>query len=139
MNISFDCALCGQHLEVEAAAAGLSVECPSCKGSITVPSQPATFKPKIVTPQAESVTAHKEVKRNSGSIANRCKNCGSADHLIKASAAYEQGTTTVAGSQRLIGGAIYSDGDGGVGIAPAMASGSFQGVQQTALANRFMS
>jgi phage FluMu protein Com len=38
MDIEFDCEQCGQHLAIEEAGAGLTIQCPKCKQSLTVPS-----------------------------------------------------------------------------------------------------
>ena len=65
-----------------------------------------------------------------------CPQCASSEHLIKASAAYEQGTSAISGRGRQAGGAFYRAGDGGVGIAPIVTRTSFRGTQQTALAER---
>ena len=37
MDISFKCAVCEQQLEVDASAAGSTIECPSCGSSVSVP------------------------------------------------------------------------------------------------------
>ncbi len=50
-DIHFECVNCGQQLEVEEDAAGMSVECPSCNQQITIPepapSEPLPEKPKL--------------------------------------------------------------------------------------------
>jgi hypothetical protein len=37
MDVTFQCPVCNQELEVDASAAGSSIDCPSCSNSITVP------------------------------------------------------------------------------------------------------
>ena len=36
-DITFKCSHCGQRIKVEAAAAGLEAECPTCQGTVTIP------------------------------------------------------------------------------------------------------
>lgn len=48
MDIEFECSDCGQHVAIDEAGAGLTVLCPKCGNSLTVPrleSQPATSVP----------------------------------------------------------------------------------------------
>lgn len=66
---------------------------------------------------------------------NLCPHCGS-EHVIKASAAYEQGTSTIAGKTQQIGAMLIQDSGGGFDVAPGVSGGSFSGVQQTTLASR---
>jgi DNA-directed RNA polymerase subunit RPC12/RpoP len=37
MDIQFDCPRCGQNLSVEQTGAGMTVNCPGCKGQIEIP------------------------------------------------------------------------------------------------------
>lgn len=37
MDVTFQCPICNQELEVDASAAGSSIDCPSCANAITVP------------------------------------------------------------------------------------------------------
>jgi len=51
MDISFKCSICEQELEVDASAAGSSIECPACGSSISVPQpDPALPVPPPVAP-----------------------------------------------------------------------------------------
>lgn len=50
MDIQFNCPRCGQHLTVDDKAAGLQIECPTCKGRIPVPAKPASSSPTPVSP-----------------------------------------------------------------------------------------
>lgn len=59
MDIHFNCARCGQNLSVDEKGAGLSIECPTCKGRIPVPARPARSTPPPVlsspsTPPSQS-------------------------------------------------------------------------------------
>ena len=48
MDINFDCPRCGQDISMDEEGAGTQVECPTCKGQITVPTKPIA---PPVTPQ----------------------------------------------------------------------------------------
>jgi predicted Zn finger-like uncharacterized protein len=37
MDITFSCTSCGTHIVIDAAGAGMSVQCPKCGQSLTVP------------------------------------------------------------------------------------------------------
>jgi len=37
MDITFSCTKCGQHIAIDEAGAGMSVQCPKCDASLTVP------------------------------------------------------------------------------------------------------
>jgi hypothetical protein len=58
MDISFYCKACGQHILIDVAGAGMTVQCPSCTSSITVPSssvqRPAVPPPIVRQPQKEN-------------------------------------------------------------------------------------
>jgi DNA-directed RNA polymerase subunit RPC12/RpoP len=56
MDIRFNCPRCGQHLSVEQRGAGMTVNCPSCKGRIEVPSGTPPPAPPL-SPTAVSVVA----------------------------------------------------------------------------------
>lgn len=68
-DIYFNCSSCGQPLEVEAAGAGLRVDCPECGASLTVPSlqshDPVKTKsdapnlPPVINSNAKSVEVYK--------------------------------------------------------------------------------
>ena len=50
MDITFNCERCGQHIAIEATAAGTQINCPTCKHVMQVPEPPkpeATEKPPI--------------------------------------------------------------------------------------------
>ena len=61
----------------------------------------------------------------------QCPSCGSSEHLLKASAAHEQGTSIVTGMTANIGALFTSHS-----VAPGLAGGVYGGVQQTNLAQR---
>jgi len=45
MDIVFNCPNCDQELAVDSAGAGTSIECPSCRETITIPGTPAPVAP----------------------------------------------------------------------------------------------
>lgn len=46
MDITFNCGSCGQHIVVDEAGAGMTVQCPKCQAQLVVPqTQPAPSKP----------------------------------------------------------------------------------------------
>jgi hypothetical protein len=51
MDLNFDCPRCGQNISIDEKGAGATVECPTCKGQISVPSrripQPPPFIPSV--------------------------------------------------------------------------------------------
>ena len=67
MDISFDCDKCGEHLVIDNAGAGITIDCPGCGKPVYVPSptslnpsdQPARVEAKPTTPKATPVTAPK--------------------------------------------------------------------------------
>ena len=48
MNIEFDCPRCQRHLSSDSSLAGTDIVCPSCRTSVTVPSQSGTPGPPPV-------------------------------------------------------------------------------------------
>jgi hypothetical protein len=51
MDVTFNCPVCNQELEVDASAAGSRIDCPSCSSSITVPApEPAGDSPAEAAP-----------------------------------------------------------------------------------------
>ncbi|MGP8238808.1 MAG: hypothetical protein ACLQVW_25800 [Limisphaerales bacterium] len=48
MDVTFQCPICNQELEVDASAAGSRIDCPACANPITVPGEP----PEEHTPPA---------------------------------------------------------------------------------------
>lgn len=62
MDISFNCPICDQELEVDVSGAGSSIECPSCSNMIMVPQPPEGAAPSAAEekpPSAEPVKAEK--------------------------------------------------------------------------------
>ena len=47
MDIKFNCANCGQHVAIDEAGAGLSIECPTCRAGLTVPPTAVLSSPGI--------------------------------------------------------------------------------------------
>jgi predicted RNA-binding Zn-ribbon protein involved in translation (DUF1610 family) len=140
MDISFHCTKCGQHIAIDEAGAGMKVDCPSCKQSLIVPRQsvPAVTSKALAQPQESRTTATPQ--RPPPLIQSRpqvpvCPSCGT-DNIVKASAAYEQGTSITAGQSRQVGGVLYSDGAGHIHAAPMLIGGTSGGTQQTSLARR---
>src|SRR6266496_6190644 len=63
MDIGFNCPLCGQHLSVEERGAGMTVNCPSCKGQIEIPFTTAPQAPTISVPMPQNrMEKHKRSK-----------------------------------------------------------------------------
>ena len=59
MDVVFNCTHCGQELSVEAAGAGLEIQCPTCNGVLVVPK--ATMdNTRVVNPMATSAAAKEE-------------------------------------------------------------------------------
>nr|MBI1231040.1 hypothetical protein [Cytophagales bacterium] len=54
MDIIFECGECGQELEVDEAAAGSELICPTCRNEIIVPEIPAGTITEIKEPRPES-------------------------------------------------------------------------------------
>ena len=46
MDITFRCDQCGQSIVIDAAGAGMAVQCPKCQDGLTVPQPPPTFRCK---------------------------------------------------------------------------------------------
>jgi DNA-directed RNA polymerase subunit RPC12/RpoP len=57
MDIYFFCGSCGQHMVIDDAGAGLVIQCPRCRGEVTVPGaiepKPAPSPQPDGTPRAE--------------------------------------------------------------------------------------
>jgi predicted Zn finger-like uncharacterized protein len=52
MDISFNCSSCGTHILIDEAGAGMSVQCPKCNQSLTVPTANAVDLPAIPVPSS---------------------------------------------------------------------------------------
>ena len=52
MDISFNCSSCGTHILIDEAGAGMSVQCPKCNQSLTVPTASAGDLPAIPVPSS---------------------------------------------------------------------------------------
>ena len=52
MDITFSCQACGQHLVIDAAGAGLVIECPKCGQDVSIPKLPEP-QPSSTAPPAE--------------------------------------------------------------------------------------
>jgi predicted Zn finger-like uncharacterized protein len=50
MDISFNCGSCGTHILIDAAGAGMSVQCPKCNQSLTVPTASVIDSPCVSAP-----------------------------------------------------------------------------------------
>lgn len=59
MDLVFNCTLCGQELSVEAAAAGIEIQCPTCNGTLVVP-KATVENTRVVNPIATSAAAREE-------------------------------------------------------------------------------
>lgn len=49
MDITFNCTSCGQHVVIDEAGAGLTIQCPGCGESITVPNTSQADSPSVPT------------------------------------------------------------------------------------------
>jgi DNA-directed RNA polymerase subunit RPC12/RpoP len=58
MDIVFKCTHCDQELSVDASAAGVEIECPSCNNKLVVPAGEA--RPENLNPMASSAAARAE-------------------------------------------------------------------------------
>jgi predicted RNA-binding Zn-ribbon protein involved in translation (DUF1610 family) len=140
MDISFHCAKCGQHILIDETGAGMKLDCPSCKQSLIVPRQtvPTVTSKALARPQesrAAAMPQHRPPPIQCRPQVLACPSCGT-DNIVKASAAYEQGTSITASQSRQVGGVLYSDGAGHIHAAPMLIGGSSGGTQQTSLARR---
>ena len=89
MDITFSCGWCGQQIVIDAAGVGLTIECPKCGQSLTVPAQ-ADLQPEPATTKqcpfcAETIKAEAVV----------CRYCGRdlAKRVTEAVATNTQGST----------------------------------------------
>jgi len=51
MDITFACEKCGQHLVIDEAGAGVTIQCPKCDASLTVPKPPSP-SPSVTAPSS---------------------------------------------------------------------------------------
>ena len=126
MDISFNCDKCGQPLAIDEAGAGQFVDCPKCSENLVVPSKSNSFA-TVNTPSPRPVQSPPSQQNQ----IMQCPSCGSSEHLLRASAAHEQGTSIVSGMTANIGALFTSHS-----VAPGLAGGVYGGVQQTNLAQR---
>ena len=61
MDVTFQCPICNQQLEVDASAAGSSIDCPACATAITVP-EIETPQDAVVVTAAAAPPPHAEPK-----------------------------------------------------------------------------
>jgi hypothetical protein len=57
MDIYFFCGSCGQHMVIDDAGVGLTVQCPQCGGDVTVP---GAVEPKPAPPPQPAAAPHPE-------------------------------------------------------------------------------
>jgi DNA-directed RNA polymerase subunit RPC12/RpoP len=128
MDISFNCDKCGQGIVIDEAGAGRLVDCPKCGQPLTVSSHAQLAVTAAMAIDRWKQPAEQQTRKT-------CPSCGS-DAIIKATAAYEQGTSVIAGKSSQLG-AMLIPGGGSLHVAPGVSSGGFGGVLQTELARRF--
>lgn len=56
MDVIFNCSNCNQELEVDEAAVGQQIDCPSCGNKLTIPPPDPNRKPQPQSPPTESGT-----------------------------------------------------------------------------------
>ena len=79
MDITFNCEKCGQHLTIDAAGAGLVVNCPSCKVSLKVPNQStpkAAPRPVVAVVTAPPIRANSTTNTTNQATLFNCSACG---------------------------------------------------------------
>jgi hypothetical protein len=79
MDISFNCGKCGQHILIDEAGAGVSVECPACQQQLVVPT---TSQPDKRTPSA-NVPTSPSVPTTKAASADESKKCPFCAEIIK--------------------------------------------------------
>ena len=115
MDIAFNCGSCGQHVVIDEKGAGITVQCPKCNQTLTVPrtkpapSKPPTPAPDIQHPKAATATPPKTVAsvpetkqcpfcaETIRAEATKCKHCGSI--LAKPPKIVQHAGKTTAGSK----------------------------------------
>ena len=75
MDLKFECPKCGQHLAVEQRGAGMTVNCPSCKERIEIPS--GTAPPPLPPPVPSDATVRQMPSSAKGRL-TMCRDCGHA-------------------------------------------------------------
>jgi predicted amidophosphoribosyltransferase len=90
MDITFNCPRCGQNLSVDETGAGMTLECPTCKGQIQIPRPapprvqasppPPPVVPKSQVPLPSGLVICPTCKGTASREADRCPHCG---HPIK--------------------------------------------------------
>ena len=68
MDITFNCNKCGQHIAIDEAGAGISIQCPKCATTLTVPSKTVSN-----TPPAPRVSSSNQQSPNPVSTSNRTR------------------------------------------------------------------
>jgi hypothetical protein len=58
MDIAFACDECGQHLVIDEAGAGMTVQCPTCSGNLIVPTNGNEARKPDITINLESAIQH---------------------------------------------------------------------------------
>jgi hypothetical protein len=125
MDITFSCNKCGQSIAVDEAGVGQLIDCPNCGAAIEIPYSPKLPIAPSPPPLPPSQVLRTPVTPDRLQIQN-CPIC-SSENIIKASAAYEQGTSTVKGRTTQVGGVFYTDGGGHAHVAPMVQGGNYGG------------
>ena len=76
-ELKFECPRCGQHLVVEERGAGLTVNCPTCKQEIDIPSR-AQPPPQPLPPPVPSVSTLRQTQKSAKGRLIMCEDCGHA-------------------------------------------------------------
>src|SRR5438552_12529656 len=76
MDIRFNCPHCGQHLSVDERGAGITVNCPSCKGQTEIPS--STPPPSPPPPLPPPIATVRRVPTPAKGRLTTCRDCGHA-------------------------------------------------------------
>jgi len=77
MDITFNCSNCGQHIAIDEAGAGMSIQCPKCAASITVPDKShGGSVPVSPNPQSTNLQDCPDCGRQISRRAVSCPHCG---------------------------------------------------------------